>query len=106
VFSSPYRRALETTRIVLGELACDLEPTLAPELTPDRDPGDALQALLAGAPDDGLVLAVAHLPLLGRLAVAITGDPVDFLPGTLAEFELDAARRFGTLRRRLGPDEL
>jgi phosphohistidine phosphatase len=105
-FSSPYRRARDTARIVLDEAACDAPLTLLAELTPDRDPDDALAALTAHGMREGRVLVVGHMPLLGRLALQLTGETVDFHPGTLAEIELGSAGGDSVLTRRLGPEEL
>ena len=105
-FTSPYLRARETARIVLGELASDLAPRVLPELTPDQEPDRALSALLAHGLDAGRALVVGHMPLLGRLADELTDEPVDFYPGTFAEIQLDAAMRRGRLVRAIGPDQL
>ncbi len=105
-FSSPYLRARETLRILLEELASDATPRRLPELAPDHDPERTLDALVGVLPPAGRVLVVAHMPLLGRLAVELTGEPIEFFPGTLAEVALDAPRRRGVLVRRIGPDEL
>jgi phosphohistidine phosphatase SixA len=105
-FSSPYLRARETARILLGELASDLRPVLLPELTPDQEPERTLDALLWHKPPAGRVLVVAHMPLLGRLADLLTEEPVEFYPGTFVEVVFDAATRRGSVVRRIGPDDL
>lgn len=72
LFSSPYRRALQT-----AELA--LEAGLAPELAVDDrlQPGGALETLLT--PFDGCFGLVGHEPDLGDLACGLLGCP----PGAL-----------------------
>jgi phosphohistidine phosphatase SixA len=105
-FSSPYLRARDTLTLLLGELASDLVPERLPELTPDGEPGRALDALLARGLPEGRVLVVGHMPLLGRLADELTGESAEFYPGTFVEIELDDATRRGRLVRTLGPDQL
>ena len=105
-FGSPYVRAQETARIVLGELASDLVIRRLPELMPDEDVGRALDALLALAPPAGCVLVVSHMPLLGRLTRELTGETPEFHPGTLVEIGLEATRRRGSVTRRIGPGDL
>ena len=104
--SSPYLRARDTARILLGELASDLVPHRLPELTPDTDPGRALDGLLVIAPAAGRLLVVAHMPLLGRLAAELGCEPMDFYPGTFVEIELAPGGRQGRLLRRIGPEDL
>lgn len=104
--TSPYRRAAETARILLGELGSSLEPRRLPELTPDQDPERAIDGLIACAPDAGRLLAVAHMPLLGRLVLELANETADFMPGTFVEIALDPARRRGTFVRRIGPEDL
>jgi phosphohistidine phosphatase len=105
-FTSPYLRARETARIVLGEMASDVVPHVLHELTPDQAPSRALDALLAHRLPAGRVLVVAHMPLLGRLTDELTDEPQEFYPGTFVEIQLDAEKRRGWLMRSIGPDEL
>jgi phosphohistidine phosphatase SixA len=103
--SSPYLRARETMRILLGELASDLAPRQLSDLTPDVGPERALDALLAIAPASGTLLVVTHMPLVARLTDEVAGEIVDFHPGTFAEIQLNEDRR-GWLVRRIGPEDL
>ena len=105
-FCSPYLRARETARILLAELASDVAPTHLDELTPDRPPERALDALLAHGLPAGRVLVVAHMPILPRLAELLTDEPLDFQPGTFVEVLFDVATRRGSVVRRIGPDDL
>lgn len=105
-FSSPYLRARDTLRILLGELASDLPPVALPELTPDHDPGDVLDTLVARRLPAGRVLVVSHNPLVARLVQELVGEPEDFYPGTFVELEWDDATRRGRQLRRIGPDDL
>jgi phosphohistidine phosphatase SixA len=104
--SSPYLRATETLRILLGELASDLEPRRLIELTPDSNPDRALTALIGLGLPAGRVLVVAHMPLLGRLVDELTEELVDFYPGTFVELQLDGSARRGQLVRTIGPESL
>ncbi len=105
-FSSPYLRARETMRILLGELACDTVPKFLDELTPDRSPEGALDTLIAQGLPAGRVLVVAHMPILPRLVELLTDEPLDFMPGTFAEVQFDDTTRRGWLVRRIGPEDL
>ncbi len=104
-YCSPYLRARETLRIVLEELASDLDPRVLPELAPEHDPDRTIDALLGIAPPQGIALVVAHMPLLGRIVDELAGEVPVFLPGTLIEIEMDGGRR-GRVRRRIGPEDL
>jgi len=103
-FSSPYVRARDTARIVLGELASDLAPWELPELEPDTPPDRALDALLASGLPAGPTLVVAHMPLVARLAQEIADEVPDFSPGTFAEISFDTRTRRGWLARVIGAD--
>lgn len=105
-FSSPYVRARDTLRILLGELAADVAPVQLPELTPDHDPGPVLDALAARGLPTGRVLVVSHNPLVARLVQWLVGEPEDFLPGTFVEIAWDVSARSGEQLRRIGPEDL
>jgi len=105
-FCSPYRRARETARIVLDELASDAKLTLVRELVPETGPASALEALSGLGLPDGHVLVVSHLPLVAALSSVIADCVLDFQPGAYAEFDLSPDGATGTLRRFIGPDEL
>lgn len=104
--ASPYRRARESARIVLARLAPGSAAAEARALIPEANPDAAVDDLLARATESEPLLAVSHLPLVARVAFALSGDDVEFLPGSFAEFEVDPATREGRLVRRLGPEEL
>lgn len=104
--TSPYRRAQQSARVLLVALATGLEAVSTRDLTPEADPDAALATLRALSTPEGRLLVVSHLPLVGRLAFALTGEEVEFLPGTLAEFELDGPAGMDRLLRRIGPDDL
>lgn len=104
--ASPFPRARQTARILLAEVAPHLVPKLLDELTPDTPPHEALRAILAAGSPDARTLVVAHLPLLGLLCQALTGDDPGFSPGTLVEIELADDGRSGTLLRIVGPNSV
>jgi len=103
-YCSPYRRARETARIVLAEVAPGMTAVQLPELTPDHDAGDTLDVLRALELPAARVLLVSHLPLLGLLAQNLTNEVVAFSPGMLAEIEMNAAWDAGRIARIHGPD--
>ncbi len=101
---SPYRRAVETARAVLAQVAPPMEAEHLPELVPDHDPDDTLATLAALDLPQGRVLLVAHLPLLGLLVQKLTEEVVAFSPGTLVEIDTDAALAGGRVARIIGPE--
>lgn len=105
-FTSPYRRARETARIVLAEIAPEIVPVALGELVPETSAERALEALRAHGLPQGPVLVVAHLPLLGLIALELTDNDPGFRPGTFAEIELAPDGRRGSLRRRIASNEL
>lgn len=100
-FSSTFLRARDTADIVMSELSERPDVARLTELTPDERPEDAWQALLDHGLPDGDVLVVSHLPLVGLLCGALTGDDPGFSPGTLAQIELGEDQRSGRLVRVL-----
>jgi phosphohistidine phosphatase SixA len=104
-FASPFVRALDTARLLLAEAASDLSPIPLGELAPDRDPAAALAALRAQGLPQGAVLVVAHMPLLARLALHLTGEALGFAPAMLAEIDLDGDGRSGRLLRVVEPGD-
>ena len=105
-FSSPYRRAHRTALLLLEAIAPRLEPTLLRELAPDSDVDAALSALHEAGLPRGLVLVVAHMPLVGQMALRLAGADPGFTPGTWAEFQLADDGGSGSLVRRLGAEDL
>ncbi len=105
VLTSPYRRARESALILASALHPGIETQVLTELRPERDPDEALQAILDAAPLATPVLVVSHLPLVGRLAERLVGDDPGFSPGTFVEIvcEGDGPAR---LLRRIGPGEV
>ncbi len=105
VLTSPYMRAKASAQVMIEGLGLMITPTVIDELVPESEPADALAAILTAAPQSTLVLVVAHLPLLGRLAHEMVGEDPTFSPGTLVEIgrEADGQSR---LLRRIGPRDL
>ena len=104
--SSPYTRAHRTARLLLSVVAPRLEPALLDQLLPEADAEAALDAVLSGGAPLGRVLVVAHMPLLGHLAMRLAGEDPGFSPGTLVEIEISDDVASGRLVRRLGPEDL
>ncbi len=104
--TSPYRRARDTASVLLEEVAPGLRPKLLEQLTPDSDPAEALEALRGAGLPEGRVLVVAHLPLLGLITQALTGEDPGFHPGMFVEVELAPDGGSGRIVRRLGADDL
>ena len=66
----------------------------------------ALRALFDFGLPLARVLVVAHQPLLGRMAAALTEHDPGFSAGTLVEIEVAEGDDSGRLVRRLGPEDL
>ena len=96
VFASPYRRALDSARIVTRAALGETTPEILPELVPFTDPDEVLSALTEAGVREGHVLLVGHLPLLGRLAERLAGDPMDFAPGSLVRISCPGGLEVGT----------
>lgn len=101
---SPYRRAAETARVLLAEVAPGLAAERRFELTPDYDPGGLADTLAGMGLPAARVLLVAHLPLLGLLVQRLASEVVNFTPGTLVELEMDNRFAKGRVTRIIGPD--
>jgi len=76
VWSSPFRRALETARIVVGALDRDAALDECEALAPDGDPEEIIRRLAAVRAAEAVVL-VGHEPGLGRLAGALLFGAAD-----------------------------
>ncbi len=83
VFSSPYVRAQQSAGIVARAAASPVEVELLPDLEPEREPSDVLDALARLGITAGHILVVGHQPLLGLLVRRLTGIEQGFSPGTL-----------------------
>ncbi len=102
LISSPYVRARQTAQILMRELSFDGELVIAPELTPDRDPGEVARLLDGIA---GPVWLVGHQPLMGELLAWLTDtSPQAFATAGVARLDLIAAAQgCGTLQWQLAP---
>lgn len=91
VFASPLVRAQQTARI----LTMDWNGAPATEtlgcLLPESEPEEVLAGLAAHGVKRGHVIVVAHLPLLDRLADAVTGCDCSFAPASLVRITFPAA---------------
>jgi len=97
VFTSPRVRALETARLVCGELGG--EPVVHEPLGGGFDASDAA-ALLASSTGAGAVLLVGHEPDLSGLVAALTAARIELKKGGIA------AIRGGQLVVLLRPREI
>jgi phosphohistidine phosphatase len=87
VFASPLRRAAESAAAVLGALATRPPVETLDELAPDGAPTALLEALRDLGVAHGHALLVGHQPLLGQLALLLTGAEAAFAPGSLVRIE-------------------
>jgi phosphohistidine phosphatase len=107
-FSSPLRRAVESTRIVLPHDP-GIEMSMLEELRPEGEPEAVVEALHAIGAAEGHVLLIGHQPLLGDLTGWLAGGPAHpFAPGAWVRLEfadgLEAGG--GSIGLRLRPDEI
>ena len=74
IWTSPLVRSVQTAEILAG--ACELVDTVsvAPELSPGRDPGDLLRILSAHEGPSPIAL-VGHEPSLSLIATSLLSDP-------------------------------
>jgi phosphohistidine phosphatase len=76
ILSSPFKRAIDTAKLLSEQFKAHLEVQVCDELLPDA-PSDKLLPLLASLPDDACVACVGHEPQLGEAAgVMLFGRPV------------------------------
>jgi len=87
IFASPLPRALESAAIVLQTAGVALEVEPLPELLPDHEPSQLLDALAAHGAEHGHVVLVGHQPLLGRLASRLAGQEPELPTGGLIRIE-------------------
>jgi phosphohistidine phosphatase len=96
--ASPLRRALESAEAVLGAFPepIRIEPleALAPEAPPTRTLASLRQANVL----TGHALLVGHQPLLGQLALLLSGAEARFAPGSLVRVALPPPLAAGTGR--------
>ncbi len=97
VFTSPRVRAVETARLVCGELGG--EPVVHEPLSGGFNEHDGAELLAASGPSSSLLL-VGHEPDLSGLVVALTSARVEIKKGGIA------AVRGGQLVALLRPREI
>ena len=83
VLASPLVRAAESAAAVLGAFADHPAVETLEALAPDSNPAGVLDALRGLGVAGGHVLLVGHQPLMGRLALLLTGTETAFAPGSL-----------------------
>jgi phosphohistidine phosphatase len=74
IFSSPYKRALETAAMAAEALGFSGEIERTRALEPATSPYDAWEAVRAGA-REGAVLLASHEPLMSSLAAFLLNSP-------------------------------
>jgi len=105
VLVSPLARARETASILLGGRDGRPVPEIVAALVPDGEPDEVLAAIAAEGAGESHLLIVSHQPLIGRLAAGLSGEAVDFHPGTWVRIEFDGppAPRTGRILRNIHP---
>jgi len=104
VLTSPYARAVETARTLAAGVGYTGPIERSSHLTPESEPIDALHAIEEEAASATSILVVAHLPLVGRIVHELSGDEVQFSPGTFVELSDDDGE--ARLLRRITPQDL
>jgi len=105
VLTSPYARAKESAAVLVRALGAEVPSRALDELVPEGDAEVALEAVTAAAPLATPVLVVAHMPLLGQMALELVGEAPGFSPGTLVEIAREG-QGGGRLLRRIGPQDM
>lgn len=104
IVTSPYTRALETARTIADGIGFTGPVVKRAELTPEREPLDALRAVDEASLGATSILVVSHLPLVGRIVLELTNEELPFSPGTFVELEdVDGEAR---PLRRITPQDL
>jgi len=85
--TSPLVRAGESAAIVLGALREPPALEILEELAPEASPTHTLEALRRARLVNGHALLVGHQPLLGQLALLLSGAEARFAPGSLVRVE-------------------
>jgi len=96
--TSPLVRAAESAAAVLGAFARHLRVETLDELAPEAAPTLLLEALRELGVTRGHALLVGHQPLLGRLALLLTGVETPFAPGSLVRIECPGGLEAGAGR--------
>jgi len=104
VFASPLVRAAESAAVLLGASPDHAPVETLEALAFASSPADALAALRGLGVSSGHVLLVGHQPLLGLLALLLTGAEVAFAPGSLLRVECPRGLLPGTGRVLLALD--
>ena len=108
VLASPLLRARQTAEVLVAAARHAPAIEISAALEPDQDPSAVLDAIALLGAGDGHIVLVTHQPLVGRLAIELTGREAGFSPGTFARVACAAESfpRGGELVRLLRPGEL
>ncbi len=108
ILTSPYRRARETATLLREGAAASPEIQPLEELAPEREPSEVVDALATLGRAATHVVLVSHQPLVGRLALHLTGVEQGFHAGTLVRIDFPGALEPGSGRvvRVFDPPEL
>ncbi|MGM0831668.1 phosphohistidine phosphatase SixA [Halomonas qinghailakensis] len=108
LYASPFVRAQQTAQLIADALGCSLQ-TLS-FLTPD-DRLSTVGNWLLNLPDDGPIMLVSHMPLVGeltgRLVEGALSQGMSFPTAAIAELEAEVlATGCATLKRFTQPSQL
>lgn len=103
-FASPLVRAAESAAVLLAASPDHAPVETLEALAFASSPADVLAALRGLGVTSGHVLLVGHQPLLGLLALLLTGAEVAFAPGSLVRVECPHGLLPGTGRVLLALD--
>jgi phosphohistidine phosphatase len=108
ILASPLLRARQTAELLVAAARPAPAIEISAALEPDQDPAAVLDVIAPLGTDDGHIVLVTHQPLVGRLAIELTGREAGFSPGTFARVSCAAESfpRGGELVRLLRPEEL
>lgn len=92
VWSSPFVRAEQTARQVLGQLPADIELRLHDFLTYLAEPSALLSLLLENNTPAQNLLIVSHMPIVAQWVALLTADPhlLQFDTAAVVELRLDS----------------
>lgn len=97
-FASPLARAAESARALLAAFPDPPAIETLAALAPEASPTGLLDALRRLGVTGGHTLLVGHQPLLGQIALLLTGAETAFAPGSMVRIECPQGPVAGTGR--------